>query len=213
MTPFSSAFLSIAGALDPILFLQGVAHGKALGQEEGVSHTATDDQGVGRVDEVIQNTDLRGDLGATDDSDEGTLGLGEDTGEGVDLLLKQEAGDGGQVSGGAHDGTLGAMSGAEGIEDEDVAIGGEGLGDLGVVLLLALVEADVLENQDLAGLDRGNGLSGLLAIGVGDEGDVQAGELGKLGGDGLEGELGLEAGAVGRPRWLMRITRALCSTR
>lgn len=45
------------------------------------------------------------------------------------------------------------MSGAEGVENEDVAVGSELLGDLGIVLLLALIETDVLENEDLARLD------------------------------------------------------------
>ena len=48
------------------------------------------------------------------------------------------------------------MSGAEGIENEDVTIGSELLGDLGIVLLLTLVETDVLENEDLARLDGGD---------------------------------------------------------
>ena len=88
------------------------------------------------------------------------------------------------------------MSGTKGVEHEDVAVGSEGLGDLGIILLLALVKADVLEHEDLARLEGLDGGSGLLAVGVVDEGHVQAGELGELGGDGLEGELGLEAGAV-----------------
>ena len=89
------------------------------------------------------------------------------------------------------------MRGAEGVEHEDVAIGGKGLGDLGVVLLLALVEADVLEHQDVARLERGHGLGGLLAIGVVDEIHVEAGELSELVGSRLERELGLGAIALG----------------
>ena len=146
---------------------------------------------------MIENANLGGNLGTADDSDEGALGLGEDAGQRVDLLLEQEASDCGQVSGGAHNGTLGAVSGTEGIEDEDVAIGSEDLGDLGIVLLLTLVKTDVLENEDLARLDGGDSLSSLLAVGVGDEGNIETRELSKLLGDGLEGQLGLEAGAFG----------------
>lgn len=91
----------LASALDPVLFLEGLTDGQALSQEESVGHTATDDQGVSRVDEVIENADLGGNLGTADDGDEGALGLGEDAGQRVDLLLEQEAGDGRQVSGGA----------------------------------------------------------------------------------------------------------------
>ena len=146
---------------------------------------------------MIENTDLGGNLGTADDSDEGTLGLGEDTGQRVDLLLEKEAGDGRQVSGGAHDGTLGAVSGAEGIENENVTIGSELLGDLGVVLLLTLVETDVLENEDLARLDGGDSLGSLLAVSVGDKGNVETRELGELLGDRLKGELRLEASTLG----------------
>ena len=141
----------LASALDPVLFLEGLTNGQALSQEEGVSHTATDDQGVSGVDEMIEDADLGGNLGTADDGDEGALGIGEDTGQRVDLLLEQEAGDGRQVSGGAHDGTLGAVSGAESIENEDVTIGCELLGDLGVVLLLTLIEADVSRTRTLPG--------------------------------------------------------------
>ena len=187
----------LAGALDPVLLLEGHADGHALGEEEGVGHAATDDEGVGGVDQVIEDADLGGHLGAADDGDEGTLGLGEDRGQGVDLLLEQEAGVGGQVGGGADHGALGAVGGAEGVEHEDVAVGRERLGDLGVVLLLALVEADVLEDEDLAILEGVDGGLGLLAVGVVDELHVIAGNLGELVGGRLEGELGLGAVALG----------------
>ena len=186
----------LTGALDPVLFLEGLTDGQALSQEEGVGHAATDDQGISGVDEVIENADLGGNLGTADDGDEGALGLGEDAGQRVDLLLEQEAGDGRQVSGGAHDGTLGAVCGAEGIENEDVTIGSELLGDLGIVLLLTLVKTDVLENEDLARLDGGDSLGGLLAIRVGNKSNVKARELSELLGDRLEGKLGLEASAL-----------------
>ena len=89
------------------------------------------------------------------------------------------------------------MRGTEGVEHEDVAVGGEGLGDLGVVLLLALVKADVLEDEDLAVLKRVHGGLGLLAVGVVDELHVIAGKLGELVGGGLQGELRLGAVALG----------------
>ena len=88
------------------------------------------------------------------------------------------------------------MSGAEGIENEDVTIRSELLGDLGIVLLLTLVKTDVLENEDLARLDGGDSLGGLLAIRVGNKSNVKARELSELLGDRLEGKLGLEASAL-----------------
>ena len=89
------------------------------------------------------------------------------------------------------------MRGAEGVEHEDVAVGGEGLGDLGVVLLLALVKADVLEDENLAVLEGVDGGLGLLAVGVVDELHVIARELGELVGGRLQGERGLGAVALG----------------
>lgn len=54
------------------------------------------------------------------------------------------------------------MGCAEGVVDKVVDAGGEGLGVEGVVLLLLLVEADVLEQEDLKP-ERNEGL-GLVTI-------------------------------------------------
>ena len=43
------------------------------------------------------------------------------------------------------------MGGPEGIIDIDVSVGGKLLAELGVVLLLLLVEADVLQENNLQG--------------------------------------------------------------
>ncbi len=89
------------------------------------------------------------------------------------------------------------MSRAESVEHEDIAVGSELLCDLRIVLLLALVEADILEDEDVARLDLGDGLLSLLAVGVVDELHVVASELSELLGCRLEGELGLGAIALG----------------
>ena len=49
----------------------------------------------------------------------------------------------------------------------------------------------------MAGLERGGSLSSSLAVGIGDEGDVQTGELGELLGNGSERERRLRAVALG----------------
>ena len=103
------------------------------------------------------------------------------------------------------------MRGAEGVVDVDVAEpaqrGAEG-GDLvgvrleaGAVLLLDLallldVEAEVLEQQDLAGLERGGGGLGDGADAILGEGDGAAQQALELGGDGAQREL-VDALAVG----------------
>ena len=79
----------LCSALDPVLLFEGGTDGLvALGQEEGVGHAATDDQGVGGIDQMIEDTDFGGNLGTADDGDERTLRISEDAGQRVDLLLK-----------------------------------------------------------------------------------------------------------------------------
>ena len=69
------------------------------------------------------------------------------------------------------------VSGAERIVHIDVRHGSQLLGESGIVLLLFLVEADVLEKHDLAGLQsRGFGL-GVLADDVGSHDDIHAQQL------------------------------------
>ena len=55
------------------------------------------------------------------------------------------------------------MDGAKGIGHVHVGQGGQGLGEGGVVGLLALVEAQVLQQHDLAGLQGGGLGLGVLA--------------------------------------------------
>ncbi len=118
--------------------------------EEGVGHAATDDQGVSGVEKVIENADLGGNLGTADDSDEGALGLGENAGQRVDLpragSRRRQAGKrrGPQRN-------LGAVSGAEGIENEDVTIGSELLGDLGLFFFSRLSKRTFSRTRTLPG--------------------------------------------------------------
>ena len=58
---------------------------------ESESHTTADDQGVDLVKHVLDKLDLVGNLGTTEDGKERTLGLLEDLGEVLELLLHEEA--------------------------------------------------------------------------------------------------------------------------
>ena len=58
------------------------------------------------------------------------------------------------------------MSSTEGIVDIEVSVGGELLRKLGDILLLLGIEADVLEEKNLAILHRGNCLLNLLTDAV-----------------------------------------------
>ncbi len=96
------------------------------------------------------------------------------------------------------------MGGAEGVVDVEVAEGGELFGELGVVCFFAGVEAEVLEEKGLAGLELGGELGGELADAVGGEGYVFRGsedvveELAEAVDDGTEahGRDGLAFGAA-----------------
>ena len=89
-----------------------------------------------------------------------------------------------------------AMGGGEGVIDIDVAELGE-LVDMGrIVLLLALMEAGVLEQKHVAVLHLGDRVVGCLADAVGREGDRPLDDVGDRGGDGFE-RIGLVRAALG----------------
>ena len=91
---------------------------------------------------------------------------------------------------------MGAMGGGEGVVDIDVAELGE-LVDMGrIVLLLALVEAGVFEQEHVAVLHFGDRVSGRLADAVGREGDRPLDDVGDRGRDGLQ-RIGLVRAALG----------------
>ena len=83
------------------------------------------------------------------------------------------------------------MRGAEGVGDIDVAMLAELAGEVGVARLLAGVEAQVLEQQHLAGLERLHGGGGDRAGAVGGEGDRATEPLGQYSRHRLEAEGGI----------------------
>ena len=60
--------------VDLLVVQQGGADGVALGGQEGIGHAAADDEGIHLLEEVIDDVELVGDLGAAEDGDEGPLG-------------------------------------------------------------------------------------------------------------------------------------------
>ncbi len=92
----------------------------------------------------------------------------------------QEAGGGlaHRLRDGDHGG-VGPVAGAEGVVDVEVAERGDLRGEGGVALLLLGVEAEVLEEDDFAGLQRGAGLGDRRADAVGQEADRLAQQLGE----------------------------------
>ena len=178
----------VVGVVLPVGLQQAVAHLAALGGGEGVGHAAADDDGVGDLQQIVDDADLGADLAAAQDGHQGPLGVGKGAADEVQLLLDQEAGDGGQVIGHAGGGGVGPVHGAEGVGHVDLRHVGHGFRQGGVVLGLALFKTGVLQQQDLAGLERSG-----LGLGVGthhilrhDHGLVQ--QLAQAGGHGLEAQ-------------------------
>ena len=161
------------GDVDLVGFDERFAGALALGVEEGVGHAAADDDGIGLVEKIVDDLNLVGDLGSPDDGDEGLVGFGEGLAEVGEFLLHEQAGGGhfDEVSD-AFGGGVGAVGAAEGVVDVDVAERGEFFGEGRIVGLFFGVEAEVLEQEGLAGFEVGGHLAGDDADAVGREGYV-----------------------------------------
>ena len=181
----------LAGVLNPVLLQQGLAHLGALGLGEGVGHAAADDDGVGDVQQVVDDADLGGHLGAAQDSHQGALGVGQGAAHDLQLLLDQEAGHGGQIGGHAGGGGVGTVDRAEGVGHIDLRHRGHFLGQLGVVLGLARLKAGVLQQHDLPGLEGGGLGLGVGADHVPGHDHRLAQQLAEADGHRLQGQLGL----------------------
>ena len=177
------------GQVDLVLLAQGGADAVALGLKEGVGHAAADDQGVNLCEQVVNNADFVGNLGAAQNGHKGTLGLGEGSAHHGDLLLNQVAAHSGQIVGNALGGGMGPVGGAESIVDVDIRHRGQLFGKGGVILGLLRMEADVLNNHHIAIVEGGGLLLGVGAHNVLGHNDLFAQQLAKLCGHRGQGEL------------------------
>src|SRR5882724_2338813 len=132
-----------------VVFDQRLADGLAVGFEEGVRHAAANEHGVGNFHQVFDDFDFVADFGPTENRDEGTRGIGHGFAEVGQLFfheqprrrLPDEARD-------ADNGSMRAVSGAEGVANEDaVAQGGELLRKGFVVFFFVGMEADVFQHE------------------------------------------------------------------
>ena len=113
-------------------------------------------------------------LRAAEDRDERALRVGEHAGQRLDLARQQQTRVGGQEVRDALGRRVRAVRRTERVVDVDVGERGERRGELGVVRLLARLEAHVLEHDDLAVDHAVDGLVRLGADDVVDEDDVAA---------------------------------------
>jgi len=165
---------------------------------EGEGHASSNDHGINLVHQVLDQLDLVRDLGASQDGQEGLLGLLQDLGKELELLGHQKTSStDGQVN--TDDGRVGTVSGTKGIVDVDISELGErsaelldislaGLGDIALLVLdlsfLLNVEAQVLKKDDLATLGGGADSLDLLTDTVIEELDILVEKGRQLLGDG-----------------------------
>ncbi len=131
-----------------------------------------------------------------DKADERTLRRVEHARERFDLRAQQEAGIGGKQLRDAGRRCVRAMGAAERIVDIEVAERCELFAECRIVLLLACVEAQVLEQHDRAVGKLRHLRAGILARHVGCHRHRAADELGEAGRSGNEGEIRFEARAA-----------------
>ncbi|KAL7551129.1 hypothetical protein ACHAWF_014328 [Thalassiosira exigua] len=182
------------GGVDEVFLDEGGPDAEALRLEEGEDHASSDDDLVALVEEGIEDGDLGGDLGSTDDGGHGLLSRGDGAVEVLELLGEEESRHGGlEELGHALGGGVRAVGRAEGVVDEEVEGSGEVLDEASLVLGLLLVEAGVLEHDHVA--LRGTVDDGLdvVADAVGGKLDLLAEELAHALGAGSEAELVLRS--------------------
>src|SRR5699024_5561329 len=150
--------------------------------------------------EVVDDTELVGDLGTTEHHGVGALGVGGQLLENLDLGEHQSANGVGEFTGQVVDACVLAVDGAEGITHVQVRQLGETTGQLsafGVVLAgLSRFETYVLQQGDLPVGEGGGGRAGGFPCGVTGEGDLGAQQLTQTGGDGTQGVTGV-GGSLG----------------
>src|SRR5690554_35771 len=141
----------VFGGVDQVVFAQGFAYRVAGCGQEGVGDAATDDDLVTHFFQGVEDVQFGGDFGAANDSNHGLGRVVEGFAEGVEFGCQQRAGAGfGSELRHTVGGGLGAVGGAEGVHHVDIAQGGVLLGEVFVVFLFALIEANVFEQYDFA---------------------------------------------------------------
>ncbi len=175
------------GQFDLVGFDERLAGRHALRFEERVGHRTADQHGVALGQQVLNHRDFVGDLGATEDHHEGPLGTLRRLGQVVDFLLQQVARRAVREHlGHAIDRRVRAVRGTEGIVHVHVTEVLELFAERLFVLLLAGVISEVLQQTDLAVLQRANDLLGFVADTVGGEGHGRTEMLGQPFGNGLQ---------------------------
>ena len=142
---------------------------------------------------MAEQIELGRNLGAADDGRERALRMVEHLLEGFQLGLQAAPGVSGQHMAEAFGRGMGAVRGGEGIVDPEVAELGERGDESGIVLLLAGMEARVLQTDDVAGMHGGDRALGDRTDAIVDEGNRPLDDARDFRRDRLERGLGVAA--------------------
>jgi hypothetical protein len=190
-----------------IMLAQALADGNAAGRQEGVGHSATDDEVIDLGDQMAQHVELGRDLGASDHGRNRAFGLAERLFQRLQLRFHGAPGISGQQAGDGFGGTVGAVGGGESVVHIQVAERSHFAGKLGVVLFLARVEAGVFQDGDVARLQLRDIVGGERAGAVADEADRTAQHIFIARVTSDSDISGLRA-PLGRPKWASSRTMA-----
>ena len=142
----------VARGRDEIVLAQRFADRLALRGEERVGHAAADDQRLDLRDQIAEQVELGRNLGAADDRRHRPLRCVQRLLQRFELLLHGAPGVGGEQMGDRLDRGVRAVRDREGVVDIDVAQRGELGGESGIVFFFALMEAGILQAQNIARL-------------------------------------------------------------
>ena len=182
-------FLAVA---DLLLVHEGSADFSALRLDESIGHSAADDERIALFEKVGNDVQLVRNLGSAEDRHERALRIFQRVRHHRELLFDEEAADRRLDQTFLHDsrgGRMGAVRRSERIVHVDVAVARQRLHEIGILLFLALMEAQVFEQDALALFTRRDFLFRVLAHDVGREGHLSAQKLAQTSGDGRQTEL------------------------
>ena len=176
-----------AGRAQLVLLHPALAHLPAARLEEGVGHGAADEEGVDAAEQVLEHADLVGHLGAAHHGQVGAVHRPEQLSEELQLAQHEEAGAlDRHVLDHARRRGVRAVRGAEGVVHVDLGVGGERAAEGVVVVLLAGVEAQVLQHRHLPVAQVGHHLARPVAHRLVGEDDVAAEQGGEARGGRLQ---------------------------
>ena len=133
---------------------QGIAHAVTHGFQERICHAAANHNGVRLIQQILNHADFVGNLGAAQNGHERPFGIFQSLAHDGQLFFHQQTCISGQICRHARSGRMGSMYRTECVGHIDICQRCQLLGKFGVVLLLALFKAQVLQQQNLTGLQR-----------------------------------------------------------